>query len=328
MGLIARKLSGAPRLTLLALLVLPMAAVAQVLLLRDLQYSKAALASVSLQEALQPADPLVLDGLRWHPEPYSRAPGLAPMRAMAREHCPGLSGFALGTCVSNVFAQRFSNGQPSREFFDRQHDPVAVFLGHMAGEPGHCVTRSGMLAATLLAAGTPARVAQILGGSDGFGHNVIEIWDQARGWRVMDPSFAGLPVSPDGKTSAVDLTLPPFPHWQREPALRMVEGVDQQQALLAYGEEHLRGARVVYPDPWLYTRVGSDSARFPFLGRFVLVGPRALSLGIGQPLLQAGIVLSVAAWLAVAARLLWRIRSRQRVAVAIDAPLLSGQSTS
>jgi hypothetical protein len=302
--------------------------VAQALVLRGLQYSKASLSSVTVQEALHPADPLALDGLRWHPEPYSRAPGLAPMRALVREHCPGLTGFALGTCVSNVFARRFGNGQPSREFFDRQHDPVAVFQGHMAGEPGHCVTRSGMLAATLLAAGTPARVAQILGGASGFGHNVIEIWDQASGWRVMDPSFAGLPVSPDGKTSAVDLTLPPFPRWQPEPALHLVGGVDQRQALLAYSEEHLRVARVVYPDPWLYTRVGRDSARFPFLGRFVLVGPRAMSLGIGQPLLQAGILLSAAAWLAVAARLLWRVRSRQRVAVAIDAPVLSGQSTS
>ncbi len=211
MGLIARIRSRAPRLTFLALFVLLLATLAQALVLRGLQYSKASLSSVTLQEALQPPDPLALDGLRWHPEPYSRAPELAPMRALVREHCPGLTGFALGMCVSNVFAKRFGNGQPSREFFDRQHDPVAVFLGHLAGEPGHCVTRSGMLAATLLAAGTPARVAQVVGGDDGFGHNVIEIWDQARGWRVMRPSFAGLPVSSDGKTSAVDLTLPPLP---------------------------------------------------------------------------------------------------------------------
>ena len=328
MGRIARTWSRAPRLTFLALLVLPLATLAQLLALRGLHYSKASLSFVTLQEALQPADPLALDGLRWYPEPYSLAPGLAPMRALVREHCPGLTGFALGMCVSNVFAQRFRNGQPSREFFDRQHDPVAVFRDHLAGEPGHCVTRSGMLAATLLAAGTPARVAQVVGGADGFGHNVIEIWDPARGWRVMDPSFAGLPVSTDGKTSAVELTLPPFPRWQPEPALHPVRGVDQQQAFLNYGEEHLRGARVVYPDPWLYTRVGRDSARFPFLGRFVLVGPRAMSLGIGQPLLQAGILLSAAAWLAVAARLFWRVRSRQRLAVALDAPVLSSQSTS
>jgi hypothetical protein len=104
--------------------------------------------------------------------------------------------------------------------------------------------------------------------------------------------------------------------------------VDQQQALLAYGEPHLRGARVIYPDPWLYTRVGRDSARFPFFGRFVLVGPRGLSLGIAQPLLQVGILLSAAAWLAVGGRLLWRRRSRQRITVAGEAPALSGQSTS
>jgi hypothetical protein len=284
--------------------------VAQLLVLMKLPYSKASLQPLAMEAVTAPSDPLVLDGLSWHPQPFERASSLESVRVLTRQHCPGLAGFALATCLSNVFAQRFPNGGPRREFFDRQYDPTAVFMGHFAGEPGHCVTRSSMVAVALLATGTPARVVQILGRNGAVGHNVVEVWEPRAGWQLLDPSFAGLPESADGQTSAVALIQAPF-RWRPVPFLQRVAGVNQDQALVNYAEQHLLGGNIVYPDPWLYTRVGSSQTNWPFNGRFVVVGPTSLRLGPGQALLRAGILATLAACLALAIVIVAR-RARER----------------
>lgn len=314
MGAIGTSILAGTRRTLVAAGVLAVLTTIQIVALRNLPYSKASLGSVSLSAALNPADPLVLDRLAWHPGIYQRAGSLQPIRDEVGKRCPAVSGFALATCLSNLFAARFANGHPTREFFARRHDPAGVFRAHLAGESGHCVTRSGMLALALLATGTPARVVQILGKDGGAGHNVVEVWEPTSGWRILDPSFAGLPESADGRSDAVSLTQPPFPRWRPEPTLTPVPGVDQREALKTYAENHLRGATVIYPDPWLYTRVGSPEASWPFHGRFVIVGARSFPLGWGQLLLQVGIAIGLMGCvLLTAGAIAYRARTDRRL---------------
>jgi hypothetical protein len=263
---------------------------------------------VTVDHAAVASNPLLLAGLDWTPAPYLAAPELQPIRATVDQQCPDSRGYSLAVCLSDLFARRFPHGEPSREFFDRRYDPVAAFHSHLAGESGHCVSRSGMLALALLATGTPARVVQILGRDGARGHNVAEIWDAGR-WRVLDPSFAGRLESADGSTSAIDMMSAPFPHWRQSPARVKVAGVNQAEALREYEEDRLRGALIVYPEPWLYTRVGQPAASWPFHGRFIVVGSRTLQVGLGQLLLQIGILLSGLAALALAGQLgldLWR----------------------
>jgi hypothetical protein len=323
MGVFSTSKLGGARGALVAAALLAVLTIVQIFALTTLPYSKASLRSVKLEAALNPTDPLVLDGLNWRPDHYVRAASLQSVRDTVAEHCPALSGFALARCMSNLFATRFANGHPKREFFNRQHDPVGVFRAHLAGETGHCVSRSGMLALALLATGTPARVVQILGKDGMAGHNVTEVWEAASGWRVLDPSFAGLPESDDGRSSAVSLTQPPFPRWRPEPSLTPVPGVDQREALTTYAEHHLRGAAVIYPDPWLYTRVGSPGASWPFFGRFVIAGSRSLAVGWGQPLLQAGIAITLLGSVLLTARAIAvRLRAeKQPLASTGDPPI-------
>ena len=254
-------------------------------------YSRASLRSVAADEAGSGGDPLRLAGLDWHPAAYATAAALEPIRSAVAQHCPGSAGYPLATCLANLFAQRFSQGMPTREFFNRQHNPAAVFQAHLSGEPGHCVSRSGMLAVALLATGTPARVVQILSQDGTRGHNVAEVWDDGR-WRVLDPSFAGRLESADGSTSAIDMTTAPFPRWRHSATRVKVPGVNQAEALREYEQDRLRGALIIYPEPWLYTRVGEPMASWPLRGRFVIVGARTLQVGLGQALLQAGILLT------------------------------------
>src|SRR4051794_28336216 len=137
------------------------ALLAQLLLLRGLDYSKAWFSAVAVQDALVPRDPLALGGLRWDPAPYVHAPELDSFRAMVNEHCAGRAAFETAVCLSDLFAVRFRQGEPDQEFFQKSYDPAAALARHLAGRPGHCVTRSGLMATALLSAGFPARVVQL-----------------------------------------------------------------------------------------------------------------------------------------------------------------------
>jgi hypothetical protein len=297
-------------------------AAVQLTALRSLPYSRASLRTLSAEKAAQASDRLMLDDLDWHPERYAVAASLQPIRAIVGDHCPGSSGYQLAICLTNLFARQFPHGMPTREFFDKDHDPVAVFEAHLAGEPGHCVSRSGMLAVALLATGTPARVVQVLDRAGVHGHNVVEVWD-AGSWRLLDPSFAGHLEAADGKTSALDMKSPPFPRWRPVAERVPVAGVNQAQALHDYAERRLQEALIIYPEPWLYTRVGPPLSAWPFTGRFLLVGDPSIWVGRGQVLLQAGAGISLMLGLGILLSLLKGLRSgllpslsrRRRIAI-------------
>jgi len=234
------------------------------------------------------------------------------MRVIARAHCPGLSSFETATCLANFFAGRFPHGNPKREFFDSNYDPAKVLSNHLAGEPGHCVTRTGLLAATLLAMGIPARVVQIQPLDGSSGHNVLEIWDSKMGgWVLMDPTYSGSLDMANRHAAPISLPMESItPRWQQEPALHKVLNVTLTDAQKFYTEQRLRTSNIVYPEPWLYTRVGKSIAPRPFQGQFVMVGSTSLRLGLGQRLLQSGILLTLVGLALTAGMLAFRMVRR------------------
>src|SRR5207248_8338036 len=142
-------------------------------------------------------------------------------------------------------------------------DPVANFEAHLSGEPGHCVNRSAMLATTLLSVGIPARVASFCPRSGWGGHTLVEVWTGTT-WVVVDPTEVGL-VGSIRPNSAAEIK-------QMSSTLRLLnaDGSVRQDpyplsASIAAGE-------LVYPEPWLYTRVGPRFSFWPFRGKFIQAG--------------------------------------------------------
>jgi hypothetical protein len=261
--------------------------------LRHYEYSKAWLVSASLEEARAPRDPMALGDLHWDPAPYRHAPSLEPLRAMVAQHCAGRDAVTTADCLTDLFARRFPHGVPTHELFDSTYSPADDLADHLAGAPGHCVTRSGLLAAAMLSAGFPARVVQLIPPTGG-GHNIAEVWDAARGWVYIDPTY-GLTLDgpPGGHSAATALGPPERDDWRINPTLREVPGVHTEPAILFKSLGWLTSGHLVYPDPWLYTRVGHRAAPAPFQARFVVVGPPSFRLGIAQPLLHVGITLAL-----------------------------------
>jgi hypothetical protein len=275
----------------------------QLALLRQLPYSRAWFTAVTVDEAYAPGDPLALGDLRWDPAPYAAAPSLAPLRALVASQCPARDALGTASCLSDLFAARFAQGPPGREFFATSYDPTEDLASHLAGAPGHCVTRSGLLAAALLACGFPARVVQLVPASGG-GHNVAEVWDQARGWVFVDPTYRLTLDGAQGEMSAAaGLRSVDTARWRVNEAVRPIAGADKERKALFAEARILLGGNLVYPEPWLYTRVGHKHGPAPFQGRFVIVGRPTLTVGIGHRVLALGIVLSL---LALAASLLAR----------------------
>jgi hypothetical protein len=198
----------------------------------------------------------------------------------------------------------------------------------MAGAPGHCLTRSAILATELLSVGIPARVVQFVPVED-RGHTLVEVWDDADGWTVVDPSTSGILVgSKSPADSAVELLADPSTaEWRGfGPASKQgVDGTAQTVHLRAL----LRGD-VIYPEPWLYLRVGERAAPWPFRGEYARIGRAFPTLGPLQQLLfwtipvvaLAGLVLLVVAhWRSVPLREpAWDEATRRDVPVGIGRP--------
>jgi len=179
--------------------------VVQVIALEALPNSTSSIEAVSegeLRAAPEPAG-FRLGSLWWDLATYREEPGLAPMRAYVRARCEGLDGVRAATCLSDAMAVEFPHGAPRNEMFDVVYDPVAVHLLHSSGAPGHCVTRSGLLAAMLVSVGVPARVLQLIRRDDS-GHTIIEVWDGQRGWLAFDQSFGAVLQSSSGPLSSLD----------------------------------------------------------------------------------------------------------------------------
>ena len=149
-------------------------------------------------ESRRPAPDFSLGSLRWEVSRYAVDPRLEPLRNYYRARADGKKGLEAAQLISEGIASHSPLGNPSQEFVDTGFNPVASFLLQLGGEPGHCTTRSGSVAAVLLASGIPARVFQIIPlDPDGHlrlanGHNVLEVWDERSGWSMVDPTLGGM----------------------------------------------------------------------------------------------------------------------------------------
>jgi len=148
-------------------------------------------------ESPRPDPDFNLGSLRWEVSRYTVDPRLEPLRNYYRAHADGKKGLEAARLITEGIASHSPLGNPSQEFVDTGFDPVASFLLQLGGEPGHCTTRSGSVAAVLLASGIPARVFQIIpldpdGHLGANGHNVLEVWDERSGWSLVDPTLGGM----------------------------------------------------------------------------------------------------------------------------------------
>lgn len=253
------------------------AAFGLLLLLKELPYSSVRLVSIDPAEATKPPEPAFgLGPLHWPVHEFASAPALRPFREAMRASCGDAKGLAAAECAWRVISERVPFGNPSSEFVRTDFNPLAHFEEHMAGAPGHCLTFSAILATELLAVGIPARVVQLVPVEE-KGHTLVEVWDEARGWVVVDPSSGGFLIGGPSRTSAVDLRANapsvewlPFAVTASSTAKRTAE-TRRFRSLLA--------GNVLYPEPWLYLRLGERVAPWPFRGEYARVGPAFLRHG-------------------------------------------------
>jgi hypothetical protein len=304
MNFAARRLFTWP-LMIIAAIVLPV----EVWILQKLDYSKGWLERVGLIEALNPQERLSLGNLRWDPAPYVGSPQLATFAAMVHEHCPNMDALPTTRCLSDFLASRFPHGSPSRQIFDENFVPAEVLQRHLQGEPGHCVSRSGIMAAALLASGVPARIVQLLSNTRrDQGHNALEVFDPSVGWVFFDPSFGGeLQTSTGGRSAAALLSAGGQFRWIQS---AKVAPLSDWQRFYAGPRAAMFKGHVVYPEPWLYTRVGSKTAPPPFQARYLVVGPPSWRLAFGRKFLLAAILSTFAALLVAGTSLIFPVIRR------------------
>jgi hypothetical protein len=266
-------------LVVLAFLLLP--------LLKALPYSSCRLISVSQEELRRPPTPDFSVGpLSWPVSRLKSEPTLAPFRESLHAACGDATGVEAATCAAEALARRSPFGQPSTEFVDRDFDPLKHFKQHMAGEPGHCLTRSAIVATELLAAGIPARVVQLVP-RRGQGHTVVGVWAAASGWTLVDPTYGGIISGPQDESSSADLLENPGrATWRPLRSRLFVPSTTEGRQ--RFVRRALRG-NLVYPEPWLYLRLGKKLAPWPFRGKYVHTGPTILALGPAQGILLWGI---------------------------------------
>jgi hypothetical protein len=281
-------------------------AIALLVLLRALPYSSVYLASVEAGEATaRPTPDFALGTVSWPVETLAADPALQPFRQAMRASCGDAKGLAAAACVTAVLAERTPVGEPPDEYVSVAFDPVAHFERHMAGAPGHCLTRSAILATELLSVGIPARVVQLLP-AQGKGHTVTEVWDDIRGWTMVDPSTGGY-LSAGGRGSGAELLADPSRlEWTAFGEASSAES----DARRRYFQDLLTG-NLLYPEPWLYLRRGERVAPWPYRGQYARVGPEILTLGPAQQALAVAIPASFALGLGLLA---FGIRGRHATA--------------
>ena len=244
--------------------------------LRALPYSSVRLAAVAQSEATRPPTTSFDVGpLHWPVSDLAASPALQPFRNAMRDSCGDARGIAAAECATKVLTDRVPVGAPTNEFVRTDFDPVAHFKEHMAGAPGHCMTRSAILATQLLSVGIPARVVQFVP-LDDKGHTLVEVWDDALGWTVVDPSSGGYVIGPSSRAAIDLLAQPASLEWRPFGFTKAAE------AEVAHQKEHFRhllAGNVLYPEPWLYLRIGERIAPWPFRGEYARIGAPFLTLG-------------------------------------------------
>jgi hypothetical protein len=147
------------------------------------------------------------------------------------------------------------------------------------------------------------------------------VWDDHVFFFFFDPTFGGTAKTPAGEQSAAALLASHSAiRWTQLGAVPASTGepLDPQSAYDGVPTPRFNG-HLVYPEPWLYTRVGRKLAPGPFNGLFVVVGPPSLRLAVGHWLLLGAIVATSLAALAYGIALLLRLaepaRARQNIVV-------------
>jgi Transglutaminase-like superfamily len=301
-------------------LVLVVLAAVQLFVLKALPYSSSWLSKATLNLD-RPSPDFRVGAIRWDVRAYSEATELEPLRAYFNATCPGQSGLKAAVSITRDLNNRFGFGEPDLDFLNPSYSLLDDYREHVEkGKPGHCVTYSGLLTATLLSAGCPARVVQVYSLSGG-GHNIVEIWDDEIGWVLIDPSQKAIIQTAtkriaqddveeihDGETKVVQVG-----------GIFSKEGKQNPIRYLDANDGVLKGPRV-YPEPWLYLRCGQKAAPWPFRGAFAVVGRRPLYLGIAQRILDVSIpattIVGVVALLCAALRL---VRSRVSLSQSLSA---------
>jgi len=246
-------------------------------------------ATTAEEVAAEPTPNFRLGAVEWPVSSYGSDPTLEPFRAAFRSACRQKLGLAAGLCVSDAMARQFPQGNPSTEFTDLRFDPVAHLKLHTAGAAGHCMNRVAIMAAQLLSVGIPARVTQLLP-AEGRGHNVVEVWDAPNGWVVVDPTYGTVLGDGQRPAGAVRLRLAPEHVPWHTLANAPAPNLTSDDRRRSGPDTRLYRGRIVYPEPWLYLRVGARQAVWPFRGTFACVGANALECGGAQQLLRLGIL--------------------------------------
>lgn len=250
------------------------------------------LQAISAEDAARaPAATFTLGPVSWDLSAYEEDKNLSDFRDYFQAHCAGTDGLIAAKCVSNALASDIHFGNTAADFLRNTYDPRADFQAELNGAPGYCTNFSTFLAAALLSEKIPARVVQFLPATlNGVGgHTIVEVWDAAQGWVLIDPSY-GAEIKCDGRNcSALDLmqhldslTWSPLTQPARSPGAAAI--YDARPLLF-------NGAKIAYPEPWFYLRTGPRFATVPFLAAFVLVGQLSFQYGIAQNILHIGIII-------------------------------------
>lgn len=269
----------------------------QLALLRYLDYSTAYVSWISVaqgEEFGRPTPGFSIGGFRWHVSDYERSPKLEPLRSFFRENCGEKKGIEAASCISLQLIGIIPKGSPKREIFDVDYSPAKAFQKHLEGEQGYCTNYAGMTSAMLLSVGIPARFLQIRAKDGIGGHNIIEVWDENEGWVLFDPFNNGV-IEKDGKKlSATEAHF--------EESVTRVDAADRgaKRGHLPdyFANENRLQSSLVYPEPWLYTRVGEKEMPW-FRGAYVGFGDGYFRFSLAQNLLRVGILVCAAVLIAV-----------------------------
>jgi hypothetical protein len=258
--------------------------------LKSLPYSTCLLETVTPLHDVQVTASFSLGSAHWDVASYTVDPKLKPFRDYVRIHADAREGRAAALAVAHSLRQDIPFGKPQREFFQYTYDPKVDFAAHLRGEPGHCVTLSGFLAASLLSVGIPARVVQLVPREKtAGGHNLVEVWDHQAGWCLIDPSFDGYPVIDNRPCSGLEALLYPEKiRWMPKKSATGEAGDPKE--FYETKSFPLRDGHLIYPEPWLYLRTGPKASSWPIRGRFILVGEPSWQYGPGQTVLRYGVV--------------------------------------
>lgn len=275
--------------TLLVICLISIIAIAgQLLILKSLAYSTSSVSWLSAEEMvnISPTPNFGLGELEWDVEVYKQAPELQFFREYFNEYCRGLLGIGAASCISENLIKRIPKGTPEHEIFDADFSPEKTFKEHLNGAQGYCVSYAGISATSLLSVGIPARFLSLRPDNKSGGHNIIEVWDDEYGWVMFDPFNDGLIESNGKYLSAFDAV-------GSERVNRVKAGKDE--SIQGYLTDYYKGRNpfdttIVYPEPWLYTRVGEKKSAI-FRGTFAGFGEGYFKYSVVQSVLRIGLVL-------------------------------------